>query len=61
MGAKEMRAIYEDLYSSGDLLDMFPTLTGNWKEDKKDFKELYNQVNNSFGTDFNIYFGDEEY
>jgi len=56
-----MKAIYEDLSSSGDLLDMFPTLTGNWKEDKRDFKELYNQVSNSFGTDFNIYFGDEEY
>lgn len=61
MGLKEMKAIYEDLLSSGDLLDMFPGLKGNWKEDKVDFKDLYNQVNNSHSSDFNLYFADEEY
>lgn len=35
-----LKQIYEDLLKSGELLIMFPTLKGNWKEDKKEFEAL---------------------
>lgn len=45
MSMREMRSIYDSLLESGDLLDMFPGLTGEWVKDKKDFKRQYD-INN---------------
>ena len=42
MSASEIKKWYESLRQSGDLLAMFPNLTGNWEKDKKDFTHQYN-------------------
>jgi hypothetical protein len=36
-----MKSIYDSLLESGDLLEMFPGLTGEWTKDKTDFKRQY--------------------
>jgi hypothetical protein len=47
MSAKELKLVYESLRDSGDLLDMYPNLTGEWKKDKPIFKQQY-----EYSTDF---------
>lgn len=42
MSASEIKKWYESLLESGDLLTMFPGLTGKWEKDKKDFTYQYN-------------------
>jgi len=42
MSAKEMKLIYDSLISSGDLEALFPTMTGEWAVDKKEFIIQYN-------------------
>lgn len=37
----EIRSLYDFLLESGDLLDFFPQLEGEWAKDKKEFAELY--------------------
>lgn len=37
-----LKTIYQDLLESGELLVMFPSLKGNWEEDKKEFEALQN-------------------
>lgn len=41
MSKKEIKLMYETISQSGDLLDMFPGMTGNWKFDKDDFTKYY--------------------
>jgi hypothetical protein len=41
MSMREMKSIYDSLLESGDLLEMFPGLTGEWTKDKTDFKRQY--------------------
>lgn len=47
MSAKELKLVYESLRDSGDLMEMYPHLTGEWKKDKPIFKQQY-----EFNTDF---------
>jgi len=41
MSAKELKLVYESLRDSGDLLDMFEDMTGEWKKDKEKFRKQY--------------------
>lgn len=59
MSVKEMKALYEALRDSGDLLDIFPSLSGDWKTDKKDFKEQYEFNNEALLGGFE--FEEDEY
>jgi len=34
---------YDDLLNSGDLLEMFPHLSGIWTKDKLEFIKIYEQ------------------
>ena len=45
MSMREMKSIYQSLLESGDLLELFPGLTGDWIKDKLDFKRQYD-INN---------------
>ena len=47
MSARELKLVYESLRDSGDLLEMYPNLTGEWKKDKPIFKKQY-----EFNSDF---------
>jgi hypothetical protein len=49
----EIKNQYQNLLDSGDLLALYPSLTGNWEEDKAQFtkeyiktQELYKQSSN---------------
>jgi|LakMenEpi03Aug12_release.lakeMendotaPanAssembly.Ray.scaffolds.fasta_scaffold4597114_2 hypothetical protein len=52
MSKKQLKAIYEALIKSGDLLDMYPELSGEWIKDKEDFKSQYEFNNDSLLGDF---------
>lgn len=58
---REMKSIYESLLDSGDLLDMFPGLSGDWAKDKKDFKRQYDMNNQALieGYEFDEFYEDE--
>lgn len=47
MSVRELKLVYESLRDSGDLLEMYPNLTGEWKKDKPIFKKQY-----EFNSDF---------
>jgi hypothetical protein len=61
MSMREMKSIYYSLLESGDLLDMFPNLTGEWVKDKKDFKRQYDMNNQALieGYEFDEFYEDE--
>ena len=61
MSMREMKSIYESLLESGDLLDMFPGLSGDWVKDKKDFKRQYDMNNQALieGYEFDEFYEDE--
>jgi hypothetical protein len=61
MSMREMKSIYESLRDSGDLLDMFPGLTGDWIKDKRDFKRQYDINNQALieGYEFDDFYQDE--
>lgn len=61
MSMREMKSIYESFLESGDLLDMFPGLTGDWSKDKKDFKRQYDMNNQALfeGYEFDEFYEDE--
>lgn len=40
---KEVKDIYNMLKDSGELLEMFPGLTGEWEKDKIVFTRMYNR------------------
>jgi len=56
MSQKEMKLIYDMLLQSGDLEAMFPTLTGVWESDMKEFKILYEENKRIEEEDFDAFF-----
>jgi hypothetical protein len=54
MSKKQLKSIYESLLKSGDLLEFYPELTGEWKSDQAEFQLQY-----EFNKDFLL--GDFEY
>ena len=60
MSSKQLKAIYESLIKSGDLMDLYPELTGTWKLDKDEFKQQYEFNKDSLPGDFE-YDGGYEY
>lgn len=50
MKAKEE---YQKLLNSGDLEELYPDLTGNWKKDQEEFTRLYD-LNNKALKDITI-------
>jgi hypothetical protein len=44
MSAEEMKLIYSSLIDNGDFKVMFPTMTGEWEVDKKEFIIQYNST-----------------
>jgi len=42
MSQSEIKSIYDSLKESGDFELLFPNLTGDWLEDKKEFISQYN-------------------
>lgn len=42
MPKEEIEPIYRALLASGDLLEMFPDLTGEWSKDRRSFEQQYN-------------------
>jgi hypothetical protein len=59
MSLKEARAIYEQLLEAGDLFDLYPGLSGVWKEDKNNFKRQYDLNREFLSEEFNINSEDE--
>jgi hypothetical protein len=51
MSKKEIKNLYETLSMSGDLSEMFPGMTGEWKIDKDEFSKQY-KINNEYLNDF---------
>lgn len=49
MSLKKIKEEYTKLLVSGDLLEMFPQLTGRWQDDKEYFEEMYCLNNNILG------------
>lgn len=45
---------YNSLLASGDLLELFPDLKGNWEEDKKIFIIKYEETQGLLNTDLSI-------
>lgn len=45
---------YNSLLASGDLLEFFPDLKGNWEEDKKIFIIKYEETQELLNTDLSI-------
>jgi hypothetical protein len=41
MSLSDAKAIYQSLLDSDDLLEMFPSLTGDWEADKHEFQRLH--------------------
>jgi hypothetical protein len=41
MSAKDAEALYNSFLESGDLLEMFPNMKGEWSKDKSSFLSLY--------------------
>lgn len=37
MEERQMHNLYNSMLESGELLEVFPTLTGKWEKDKKSF------------------------
>lgn len=44
---------YELLLNNGELLEMYPMLSGIWLKDKSDFTEMFNQNKDIYNTDTN--------
>lgn len=53
MSKREIKNLYESLLVSGELLDMFPGMTGEWKTDKDEFSKEYD-INNKYLNDFDF-------
>ena len=43
MSKREIKAMYFSLLDSGDLFVFFPSLTGVWEDDSKEFIKHYNK------------------
>jgi len=51
MSQLESKKMYESLLESGDLLDLFPMLSGEWDKDEKEFRVQQN-LNDQLVDDF---------
>lgn len=51
---------YNSLLSSGELLEFFPYLKGNWEQDKKDFITQYKSNQDLLSGNLNIEDEDDE-
>ena len=54
----EYKKLYDQLLKSGDLLDVFPSASGDWNQDKKLFIELQDELD--YLTDTPLILEDEE-
>ena len=54
MSQHEMKAIYQSLLDSGDLMKMFPDLTGVWEQDKTQFSQQYDMGEQMIEDDFDL-------
>lgn len=64
MPIKEAKALYYAMLDSGDLLELYPSLAGNWKEDEKQFLRDYESNNRILGGEDDVYglpFEDNEF
>lgn len=64
MPSQEAEAIYYAMLDSGDLLDLYPNLSGEWAKDEKQFIRDYNLNNSLIDGDEDIYdspFEDNEF
>ena len=64
MSASEIKKWYESLRKCGDLLTMFPNLTGDWIKDKKDFTLQYHSTElllNDIEADDDDFFSEDEF
>lgn len=51
MADNEIEAKYYEMLASGDLTEMFPYLTGDWKKDKSEFSTFWRQNEMIFEDD----------
>lgn len=51
MSAQEIKKEYDALLQSGDLKEMFPTMSGDWNKDKSEFTNLYSLNEDLFGNE----------
>lgn len=51
MAESEIESKYHDMLESGDLSEMFPHLSGKWKEDKHEFSMFWRQNEMIFDGD----------
>lgn len=64
MSAKEVKTMYDTLLLSGDLLEFYPSLTGVWEKDKKEFENQFyinQRLLNEESEDFDFFGEDEIY
>lgn len=61
MSDSEIQNIYNSLRDSGDLKELYPNLTGIWKEDKKAFSLLYRENEECIEDIIEISDNDEEF
>lgn len=54
MSQKEAKLLYEEFLNSGELFDLFPSLKGDWKEDKKKFITLYTNMQAGLEDDIDL-------
>lgn len=55
---KIVKQEYDALKKSGDLLDMFPDLTGSWSKDKKEFTNYW-ESNQQILSDMDVIIEDD--
>jgi hypothetical protein len=61
MSQEEIKAIYESLIESGDFAFLFPNLSGNWEEDRSEFKKAYDINSSTIQDDDFFIFDDEDF
>lgn len=64
MPIKEAKSLYYAMLDSGDLLDLYPNLTGDWEKDERQFLrdyELNNRIMNGEDDVFDSPFEDNEF
>lgn len=59
MSAKEAKSIYMSLLETGDLWELFPSLTGDWLVDRVEFVSQYNANEAMLGLSDDFDFNDE--
>lgn len=60
MSESEIKSLYDSLIKSGDLLDVYPDMTGDWKKDKGKFEKEYEANQRMLDLDNEDLYEDEE-